>query len=155
MNSEKLSYIEELGIFFEQLGMTRMAGRVFGYLIVSDQSEVSFEDIRRTLEASKGSISGTTKQLIAIGFIEPLTKPGDRKTYFRISNMNVGTILKSKIDMFTKFSLILKKGNELKTKEDNVSDWLNEISSFYDWLGVEIDEMLDRWEVEKKQILNK
>jgi len=155
MNNQKLSYIEESGILFEQLGMTRMAGRVFGYLVVSDKSEVSFDDIRKTLEASKGSISGTTKQLITIGLIEPITKTGDRKTYFRISKMNVGTILKSRIEMFTKFSVILKKGNDLKEKEDHVSAWLHEISSFYDWLGGAIEEVLDRWEVEKKQVLNK
>lgn len=155
MNSQKLSYIEESGIIFEQMGMTRMAGRVFGYLVVSDRSEASFDDIRNTLEASKGSISGTTKQLITIGLIEPITKPGDRKTYFRVSKVNVGTILKSRLEMFTKFSAILKKGNGLKEKDDHVAAWLHEVSSFYEWLGGAIEEVIDRWEVNKKQIMKR
>jgi len=155
MDNQKLSYIEEIGIFFEQLGMTRMSGRAFGYMIVSDKSEVSFADIQSALEASKGSISGTTKQLITIGFIEPITKPGDRKTYFRISERNVGDILKSRIELFVKFSTMLKKGNQLKKKDDNVSAWLHEITSFYDWVGDEIEKILDRWEDEKEKILTK
>ena len=155
MDNQKLSYIEEIGIFFEQLGMTRMSGRAFGYMIVSDKSEVSFADIQSALKASKGSISGTTKQLITIGFIEPITKPGDRKTYFKISEKNVGDILKSRIELFVKFSSMLKKGNQLKKKDDNVSAWLHEITSFYDWIGDEIEKILDRWEVEKEKILTK
>lgn len=155
MNKEKLSYIEESGITFEQMGMTRMAGRLFGYLIVSNMDAVSFNDIKEALDASKGSISGTTKQLITIGLIEPITLPGDRKTYFRISKINVGTILKARINLFNKFSLVLDKGNSLKERKDETSEWLKEVSSFYSWVVGAFDEILDRWEVEKQEIIKR
>ncbi|TVQ08951.1 MAG: hypothetical protein EA364_14845 [Balneolaceae bacterium] len=153
MNKEKLSYIEETGILFEQLGMTRMAGRIFGLLIVSDQNTVSFNHIQEVLNASKGSISGTTKQLIAVGFIEPVSLSGDRKTYFRISKMRAGTILKARLSLFYKFSDVIDKGNALKEKEDEISDWLREISAFYKWLGGAVDELIIRWEVVKDTIM--
>lgn len=153
MKQEKLTFIEESGLVLESFGMTRMAGRVFGYLMVCDEDAVSFDDIRNALDASKGSISGTTKQLINSGLIEQLSLPGDRKTYFRVSQMHVGEILKARTHFFKKFATILAKGREIKNREDKVSDWLLEISTFYNWIGGEIDKIIDRWELEKDSII--
>lgn len=155
MNKDKLLFIEETGLIFEQMGMTRMAGRVFGYLTVCDQDAVSFDQIKTILDASKGSISGTTKQLIEIGFIEPVSLPGDRKTYFRVTKLELGNIIKSRMKMFSKFAGVLLKGRNLKEREDEVSDWLLESSTFYNWIGGEIDQIINKWHQEKDQIMNK
>tara|TARA_R100001143_G_C3360805_1_gene135409 strand:+ start:1270 stop:1767 length:498 start_codon:yes stop_codon:yes gene_type:complete len=154
MDKRQLDYIEENGIFFETLGMTRMAGRVFGYLIVSDKKEASFDDIRLALKASKGSISGTTKQLINIGFLQPVSLPGDRKTYFRLNKIEVGKILEARIQMFDKFSEMISKGDNLRNSEDEQTEWLKEISTFYDWVGDEIREIIKKWEREKEKIID-
>ncbi len=37
MRKKKLDHIEESGLLFEQTGMTRMAGRIFGYLLICDE----------------------------------------------------------------------------------------------------------------------
>lgn len=153
MDKKQLSYIEENGILFERLGMTRMAGRVFGYLIVSDQTENSFDDIRLALKASKGSISGTTKQLVNVGFIEPVSLPGDRKTYYRLNKIEVGKILEARLDQFVKFSEMTSKGRILRKEEDELTDWLKEISIFYDWVGDEIREIIQKWERDKEKII--
>ncbi|TVQ68183.1 MAG: hypothetical protein EA360_00530 [Balneolaceae bacterium] len=155
MDKEKLEYIEEAGLAFELFGMTRMAGRIFGYLVVSDQEVVSFEQIRETLKASKGSISGTTKNLIHVGFIEPVSLPGDRKTYFRISRQKAGRILKERTALFLKFGSLLDRGRALKAEEDRVSDWLLEISSFYKWMVHEVDMVTDKWEMVKEGYMQK
>lgn len=155
MTEEKLRYIEEAGMAFELFGMTRMAGRILGYLIVCDKEAVSFNEIMEVLKASKGSISGTTKQLIAVGFVEPVSLPGDRKTYYRISNMQVGSILKQRITLFVKFAEVLDKGRGLKEKNDRVHEWTLEVSSFYKWLGDEVDKVLQKWEAEKENIIAK
>lgn len=153
MEQKKLTFIEESGLVLESFGMTRMAGRVFGYLMVCDEDAVSFEDIRKTLTASKGSISGTTKQLINAGLIEQVSLPGDRKTYFRVNQMHVGEILKARTHFFNEFATILSKGREIKTREDEVSEWLLEISTFYSWIRGEINKIIDRWEIEKDSII--
>jgi DNA-binding transcriptional regulator GbsR (MarR family) len=153
MDDQKLTYIEETGIVFEQFGMTRMAGRIFGYLIVSDKDAVSFDNIKEVLNASKGSISGTTKLLINAGLVEPVSLPGDRKTYYRPNRMKVGGILKERIQLFTKFADVLTKGRNLKSREDEMTDWLLEISTFYNWIGDEIDKIIEKWEVEKEEII--
>ena len=153
MDEKQLNYIEENGILFERLGMTRMAGRVFGYLIVSDKKEASFDDIRLALKASKGSISGTTKQLVNAGLLQPVSLSGDRKTYFRLNKIEVGKILESRLQLFVKFSEMTSKGGSLRKKEDELTDWLKEISTFYDWVGDEIREIIEKWEKEKDKII--
>ena len=153
MDEKQLNYIEENGILFERLGMTRMAGRVFGYLIVSDKKEASFDDIRLALKASKGSISGTTKQLVNAGLIQPVSLSGDRKTYFRLNKIEVGKILEARLQLFVKFSEMISKGGSLKKNEDELTDWLKELSTFYDWIGGEIKEIIVKWEKEKDKII--
>ncbi len=153
MNDKKLAYIEESGLLFEQFGMTRMAGRIFGYLVVSDKEQVSFDEIKEALQASKGSISGVTKQLIAVGFIQPITLPGDRKTYFKLTEANPGKIIKARFSLFAKFSELTQKGKGLKSKDDDVSAWLEETSMFYTWIIDEVDKVIEKWEKEKRKIM--
>lgn len=155
MKKNKLEYIEETGLVFEGFGMTRMAGRVLGFLLVCDKDAVSFDEIRETLHASKGSISGTTKQLINVGMVEQVSLPGDRKTYYRISRTKVGKILRARISQFTKLAETFEKGLEVKNRDDEVSEWLNEISAFYKWVGTEIEVIIDKWEVKKDEIIQR
>jgi len=153
MDTSKLNFIEESGLMLEQLGMTRMAGRVFGYLMVCDEDQVSFDDIRATLKASKGSISTTTKQLVYSRLVEQVSIPGDRKTYFRISRKKAGGMLKERLKLFTVFSELLSRGLTLKNRNDEVSDWLLEVSTFYRWVGAEFDQIIDKWEANKAEII--
>jgi len=155
MMKDKLIYTEEAALIFEKLGMTRMAGRVFGTLVVSEKESLSFDEIRLTLDASKGSISSTTRQLTQIGLIEPLSLPGDRKTYYRVTKIELGEMLKSRMQMFAKFSKILKKGCSMRKQEDEISNWLLEASTFYSWVGGEMDQVIDKWHQQKDEIINR
>lgn len=154
MEKEKLEYIEETGLMFERLGMTRMAGRVFGYIIVSDDEAVSFDQIRLTLSASKGSISNTMKQLMHIDFIKPVSLSGDRKTYYSIAKPELGSLLKSRINLFVPFAKLMNKGRRLKSQEDDISDWLLEVSAFYSWVVDELEGVIEKWHREKENIIN-
>jgi len=153
MNKDKLEYIENTGLMFEAFGMTRMSGRFFGYLIVNDKDAASFNDIKEALNASKGSISGTSTQLLNAGLIEQVSLPGDRKTYYRLNKDRVGSILKARTKLFEQFADTLVEGRRLKQRDDEVSDWLLEISTFYSWIGDQIDETLKEWELNKKEII--
>jgi len=153
MTDEKLTYIEEAGIYFEMLGMTRMAGRVFAFLLVIDRDVASFDEIREALQASKGSISMTLKQLQAIRFVEPVSLPGDRKTYFRAGKIPIGPLLRERLRMMQNFSRLLERAHELKGREDGVSEWLLETATFYRWIQDRMEEMIDRWDSEHMEII--
>jgi len=152
MDSEKLQHIEDTALLFEQSGMTRMAGRIFGYLLICDRDAVSFDQIRHVLQASKGSISTNLKQLQQTGLIEQTTYPGDRKTYYRASRVQIGDITASRLNLMEKFAELFSKARELKSRDDDVSEWLRETAVFYNWMEQKMEEMMAEWETEKEEI---
>ena len=82
--SDQSQFIEEMGLMFEQVGMPRMAGRIFAWLLISEPPLQSSSELVAVLKASKGSISTMTRLLIHIGLIERVALPGDRRDYFQI-----------------------------------------------------------------------
>jgi predicted transcriptional regulator len=153
MEKDKLNYIEEFGLYFEKLGLTRMAGRIFGFLIVNEKEHNAFEEIQHMLQASKGSISGTLKMLVNTGFVQPVSLPGDRKTYYRVSQQEIARMMDGKMLEFIAFSQILDKGLKLRNSEDSVSVWIQETAAFYLWARDEIESIVHKWEREKEDII--
>ena len=80
---EEKHFIEDVGLFFEQMGLPRMAGRVLGYLLVSDPPEQSLNDLCERLTASKSSVSTMTRLLVGEGLAEQTPSPVPRRDYFR------------------------------------------------------------------------
>ncbi len=78
--------VEQMGIGFEAFGMPRMAGRVLGWLILSEEEEVSLDDLAAGLGVSKASVSNATRLLIQMGIIRRSGRPGSRQAYFKVSS---------------------------------------------------------------------
>lgn len=152
MDEKKLQHIEESGLLFERFGTTRMAGRIFGYLLICDEDAVSFDQIRETLQASKGSISTNVKQLLQTGLIEQTTFPGDRKTYYRASKISIGDITGNRLELMEKFVELFIQARGLKNREDDLSEWLEETAIFYKWMEMKMEELIDEWDSNKEQI---
>lgn len=156
MEKEKLNYIEEFGLLFEDFGATRMSGRIFGLLIVTEKEAVSFDEIKEILKASKGSISQNVRSLVTMGFVKAVALPGDRKTYYRVTPIDVTTTLTGRMQKFKLFSDTLKKGKQLKDTDDSVTEWLTEASAFYDWAGEQIEKMvINEWPKIKDKVIAK
>lgn len=77
-------FIEKVGMFFEQLGLPRMAGRILAWLLICDPPDQSMNDLVKVLQASKSSISTMSRMLIQFGLIERTRLPGQRGDSFRI-----------------------------------------------------------------------
>src|SRR6476661_7923271 len=74
-------FIEEMGQFLGGYGMTPMAGRMWGWLLLCEPPEQTAAEIAEALQASRGAISGTARILTQAGFIRRTTKRGDRREY--------------------------------------------------------------------------
>ena len=78
----QLMLVEKMGVLFEQSGMQPAAARVASLLIVADQTEFTFDEIRATMKLSKSATSNAINTLLSTKRISYFTKPGDRKRYF-------------------------------------------------------------------------
>lgn len=51
-----------------------------------------------------------------------------------------------------KFAELFSKARELKSRDDDVSEWLRETAVFYKWMEQKMEEMMAEWETEKEEI---
>ncbi len=146
--NERVNFIEETGLLFENLGTTRMAGRILGYLMVSDKEMVSFDELCQVLQASKSSISTNIKALVTLHFVKPHTLSGDRKTYYMLSpELNWVEYLMKRIELLKIMKKLFNKGLELRVnKQDKPAQWLRMSIDFYDWVVREYPKFLKQWE---------
>lgn len=151
--NERTSFIEESGLGFEKLGLTRMAGRILGYLMVSDKEMVCFDELTQVLQASKSSISTNLKTLMNIQYVVPHSLPGDRKTYYMLApNINWVETMLQRAKLLEGLNIILKKGLTLRVNQnDTPSQWLKLSTHFFDWVIQEYPRFLQQYEKERSK----
>lgn len=151
--NERTTFIEETGIFFESLGLTRMAGRILGFLMVTDKERVSFDELTQVLHASKSSISTNIKTLVTVKFIKPITTPGDRKTYYTLSHdISWSEIFNKRVHELNHLTSLFNKALNLRTnRNDSPGQWLSKAMEFYEWLESELPQLMEKWEKYQQQ----
>ncbi|WP_108866390.1 GbsR/MarR family transcriptional regulator [Aquimarina aquimarini] len=149
----KEKYIEDVGMFYENYGLPKMAGRILGYLISSETDNNSFDDLKNTLKASKGSISGNINLLLSQNMIEKHMISGDRKSYYKIALISLENIMTSKLKSVIQFKMILAKGLEFDLSNGNSKKQsLSEILNYYEFLESEIPKLKVKWELKNNRI---
>lgn len=150
--AEEKRFVEEVGMFFEQTGVPRMAGRILGQLIISDPPHQCTNELSEALAASKGSISTMTRLLIQIGLIERLSLPAVRYDFFRIRPGAWTHMIKQSGNQLTAFRQLAERGLELFENKSPLSrQWLEEMRDMYAFFEREFPALLERWEQERKE----
>jgi DNA-binding transcriptional regulator GbsR (MarR family) len=133
---ELVSFADEMGLFYDDLGLPRAWGRVLGWLLVCEPDYQSAEDLAEVLHASRGSISMATRALIRMGNLERQTKRGDRRTYYRIRPGTWTAVFEQHIQTTTKLRQLAKQGLELLNDEPGTRrerlQGLHDLTSFYE-----------------------
>lgn len=149
IQTEEKHFVEDMGLFFEQTGMPRMAGRILGWLLISDPSHQSLGELADALMASKGSISTNTRLLIQIGLIERLILPGVRHDYFRIRPEAWHQTIRQSLDRVSVIRQLAERGLKLIKGRDSLTrQWLEDARSMYRFFEKEFPALLQRWEKE-------
>lgn len=149
---EQAHFLEEVGLMFEQVGLPRMAGRIFGWLLVSDPPQQSHGELAEVLQASKGSISTMTRLLIQISLIERISLPGDRRDYFQIKPHAWAQISEHRLAQITAFRQLAERGLSLiKDNPPNLQSRLQEMRDIHAFWERELPLINERWEQEQQQ----
>ncbi len=86
-------WVEQTVMLLEQDGLPRMAGRIFGWLLVCDPPEQSMEELAAAVQGSKASMSTMTRLLVQSGLVEKVRPPGARRDAFRVQPGQLGEAL--------------------------------------------------------------
>jgi DNA-binding transcriptional regulator GbsR (MarR family) len=148
----ELQYVEEVALGFERQGLFRMAGRVIGWLLICDPPEQTFGQLAEVLQASKGSISAAMRFLVPAGLVERISRPGDRRDYYRCRPGAWAELARDQSRLYDDFRKLAQQGLELLADAPaERRERLQGMHDLYAWLEREMPALWERWREHQKQ----
>lgn len=77
------AFIEQMGAISQSDGAPRIAGRIFGLLLVEGRP-FALEEMAQRLSISKASASTNARLLLNTGMIRRMSRVGDRRDYYEL-----------------------------------------------------------------------
>lgn len=144
-------FIEEMGIFFEKTGFPRMAGRIWGWLLICDPPEQTAAQIAEALQASRGSISTMTRLLQMWG-VERIGVPGKRGGCYRIRSDSFVKLLHTEVGIFTEIRNLIERGlDAIKNEPPEVRERLIEGRDLFEYVEKEYPLLIEKWQKHRKK----
>lgn len=116
-------FIERMGLLTEADGLPRIAGRIFGYLLLTP-GECSLEDLASALRVSRASVSNDARRLVQMGLLERRSRPGDRRDYYSISGDAFRRSIEARIDRMRRFHGLIDEARALTGDDAEVRERL-------------------------------
>jgi DNA-binding MarR family transcriptional regulator len=142
-------WVEQVSLLLERDGLPRMAGRIFGWLLVCDPPEQSMEELAAAVQGSKASMSTMTRLLVEAGLVEKARAPGARRDQFRVQPGRWQKLWRSRVELIHQATALTGQGLDLLSgKPPALRARLEELHRQYRFFGVHFPELLDRLERE-------
>jgi hypothetical protein len=139
------AFIEEMGQFLGGYGMTPMAGRMWGWLLLCDPPEQTAAQIADALGASRGAISGTARILTSAGFVRRTTKRGDRREYFSSPPEALDSMLMSAGAIYRQLRQIADRGLAAVGDAPGPRARMQEFHDVISFIETELPRTIDRF----------
>jgi predicted transcriptional regulator len=145
VRSALTDFIERLGVLMENDGLPRIAGRLFGALLLSSEPE-SLDDLASRLAVSKGSVSVNARLLEQRGLIERVSQPGNRRDFYQASGDLFRRSMEHRLARWRALHEIVTGVRASGAPLDPVVEGrLEEIEAAYGHVLSAFTEVLDRW----------
>jgi DNA-binding transcriptional regulator GbsR (MarR family) len=144
-----------MGLALESDGLPRIAGRIFGLLLVSEDAR-SLDDLARELRVSKGSVSTNARLLEQRGVLERMSRPADRRDYYRVPPDLFSHTMAQRLLRWQRFhEAIGAARTSLPIHSREVLERLEEFEEAYAFMSQVISEALARWQASRGDRLAK
>ena len=148
---EEKHFIEDISLYFEQMGLPRTAGRVLGVLLISDPPAQSLTDLCALLDASKSSVSTTTRLLVEMDLIERVPSPMPRQVYFQFRSGGWAVFVRQRLRLWASLHEIAEHGLDLLRERDPaLRDRLQEAHDMFSLIEEELPDLLERVETRRR-----
>lgn len=146
LTAETMQLIEEMALHHENQGLSRIAGRIIGLLMVS-QEPLSSEQIATTLQVSLGSVSTNMRMLLKIGFAEKKSVTGDRVSYYIMAPDTIEEELIQGLERILSLKNIIEKGMQIENLKDSelVMQRFHEMLEAIELYRESLNQMLVEW----------
>jgi predicted transcriptional regulator len=137
---------EEFGLLYEEMGGTRMAGRITAWLLLCEPPVQSLTAIADALGVSKAAVSTSVRSLLQAGLVERVSEPGRRGDHYRYLPGHLDSVLR--MDRIDALSSLVHRCLDVVAERDH-RQWnyavLRDLSDFLDFLKTEIPGLIERW----------
>ena len=149
---EEKHFIEDISLYFEQMGLPRTAGRVLGVLLICDPPAQSLTYLCELLQSSKSSVSTTTRLLTEMGLIERVPSPVPRQVYFQFKPGGWTVFIRQRLRLWASLHQIAEQGLELLQASDPaLRERLQEAHDMFSMIEDELPVLLERVENKHKE----
>ena len=153
MDTKTAGFIERMGLAFESDGLPRIAGRIFGLLLLSEDCR-SLDELAAELKVSKGSVSTNARLLEQRGILERNSRPSDRRDYYRVPPDLFSHTLEQRLERWQRFHETIGEARTgLPIRNRKVLRRLEEYDSAYTFVTQAIRDALARWRAESSRTL--
>lgn len=101
MSPQEGEFVDRVGLFIEQLGGTRTAGRIYGWLMICAAPHQSITELAAELRVSKASVSTVIRQLELGQMVQRVPVPGSRQHHYRLLPGGWAQILRARVARLT------------------------------------------------------
>ena len=149
MNSQTGNFVERMGVALESDGLPRIAGRIFGLLLVSEDAR-SLDDLAAELRVSKGSVSTNARLLEQRGLLERVCRPADRRDYYSVRPDLFIHTMAQRLTRWQRFHEAIRAARtSLPIRSQEVRDRLEEYEQAYAFMSQVIREALTCWQASR------
>ncbi len=146
MDPQTARFTERMGQLLEAEGMPRIAGRIFGLLLLQDDAR-SLDELATALGVSKASVSTNARNLAGQNVVEHVTRPGDRRDYYRVTPNLFSRMMEQRLSRWRRFADAVGEGRRsVPLHHPAVRARLAEYEAAYAYMAGVIGTALGRWE---------
>ena len=150
MDKAAEEFIEQMGVYAQADGLSRIAGRMFAYFIITGGPH-SFSDVAEKLQVSRASISTNARILESFGAIERTSRAGDRQDYFKLAADPFSRMLEgSMMRILRAERLVTQTLDNLSASESASRARLNEMLEFYGIARKSTEDVIRQWSSRKR-----
>ena len=138
-------FIEQMGEVYDQIGLSRIAGQLFGLLLVCDPSEQSAQDLARVVRASAGSVNTQLRLLVGLGLVARRGRPGSRQYLYRIQPEAWSGLLTGRLRLVGRLRELAELGLASVGDIPERRDRLQAMRDFYTFFEAEMSALIERY----------
>jgi len=144
-------YVERLALVLTQLGIPRMAARVFAALVVTDDSRLTAAQLAENLQVSPAAVSGAVRYLEQVGLVAREREPGERRDHYRVYDDMWFASMRKRDRLMEMWRDTAEEGIDAVGAGTPAGKRLAEMRDFLSFIIKELPRLFERWERERAE----
>lgn len=139
-------FVEGFASLLETRSIPRAAGRIFAFLQVSEPPLQTATQLSRALGISLGTVSSMTRLLMQAGWVERISRRGERQAAYRTAEGMMTLLVDGMMDPTRRARELTERGLALMAdRPESAKARLRELNSIYRFFEEWLPTLLEHW----------